>query len=127
MRTRADSLMAARDHSWERWFDEDPDFSTGTTSPFNYSQKAQASGGQHDTTGFVDWLRHGVDIGQAMKTGALWWRVDGEAEDWSNGQAALNWAETYLHRADGMYFADEEVQGEHTPSRGTETCSIVEV
>ena len=61
-----------------------------------------------------------------MKTGALWWRVDGQESDWKNGQAALDWAEAYLHRADGMYFADEEVDGLHTPSRGTETCSVVE-
>ena len=126
MRTEADSLMAARDHSWERWFDEDPDFSTGSTSPFNYTAKAQANGAQGDKTGFVHLLRHGVDIGQAMKTGALWWRVDGEQADWKNGQAALDWAEAYLHRADGMFIADEEVEGQHTPSRGTETCSIVE-
>ena len=26
-----------------------------------------------------------------------------------------------------MYFADEEVGGAHTPSRGTETCSVVEM
>ena len=45
--------------------------------------------------------------------------IDGEERDWDNAQAALEWAEAYLHRADGMYFADEEVSGEHTPSRGT--------
>eukprot|EP01050_Picozoa_sp_SAG11_P003017 SAG11_NODE_162_length_13962_cov_19.035562_6_plen_167_part_00 len=78
LRSRADSLMAARDHSWERWFDEDRNFTTGSTSPFNYSARAAASGGQGDKTGFVHLLRHGVDIGQAMKTGPLWWRVDGE-------------------------------------------------
>lgn len=126
LRTEADRLMAARDHSWERWFDEDPDFSTGSTSPFNYSAKAAAFGGQGDKTGFIHLLRHGVDIGQAWKTGPLWWRVDGLQADWDNGQAAVEWSEAYLHRADGMYFADEEVGGMHTPSRGTETCSVVE-
>jgi hypothetical protein len=168
LRSKADSLMAARDHSWERWFDSDPGFTTGSTSPFNYTARAAASGGQGDKTGFVHLLRHGVDIGQAMKTGPLWWRVDGQERDWENGQASVEWAEAYLHRADGMYFADEEVQGEitlmevlwcnvacgvetarltgmylcracscqdytgggvsgdHTPSRGTETCSVVE-
>eukprot|EP01052_Picozoa_sp_SAG31_P003071 SAG31_NODE_114_length_24318_cov_16.787481_17_plen_600_part_00 len=126
LRTEADKLMAARDHSWERWFDEDRDFSTGSTSPFNYSAKAQSLGGQGDKTGFIHLLRHGVDIGQAWKTGPLWWRVDGLQRDWENAQAAIEWSDAYLHRADGMYFADEEVDGEHTPSRGTETCSIVE-
>jgi hypothetical protein len=61
-----------------------------------------------------------------MKTGPLWWRVGGDEQDWDNAQAAVEWTEAYLHRADGMYFADEEVDGDHTPSRGTETCSIVE-
>ena len=32
-----------------------------------------------------------------------------------------------LTSPDGMYFADEEVGGAHTPSRGTETCSVVEM
>ena len=51
-----------------------------------------------ERSGTVHLLRHGVDIGQAMKTGALWWRVDGEDKDLSNPTAALNWAEAYLHR-----------------------------
>jgi hypothetical protein len=128
MRTEADKLMAARDHDWESWFAEDlpSGFTTGSTSPFNYTTKAQNFGGQGDATGFIHLLRHGVDIGQAWKTGPLWWRVDGLQQDWDNGQAAIEWSEAYLHRADGMYFADEEVDGEHTPSRGTETCSVVE-
>ena len=78
-----------------------------------------------------------------MKIGALWWRVSGADEDRNNPQAALDWAEKYLHMSDGMYFADEEVSGEHSASRGiatqpvtpepdpslitgTETCSVVE-
>ena len=67
LRTEADELMAARDHDWESWFAEDlPNgFSTGSTSPFNYSAKAQSLGGQGDATGFIHLLRHGVDIGQA--------------------------------------------------------------
>ena len=28
--------------------------------------------------------------------------------------------------ANGMYYADEEVAGGNNPSRGTETCSVVE-
>ena len=78
LRTRADKLMAARDHDWESWFAEDtPELKTGSTSPFNYTAKAAANGGQGDPTGLPHLLRHGVDIGQAFKTGPLWWRVDG--------------------------------------------------
>ena len=61
-----------------------------------------------------------------MKTGALWWRVNGSEYDFNNGQAALDWMDDYLHMPDGMFYADEEVSGPNTPSRGTETCSIVE-
>lgn len=105
--------MSAADHSWEDWFAEGVD-------PFAPNNDGEISGTVH-------LLRHGVDIGQAMKTGALWWRVDGDAADLANPGAALDWAESYLHRPDGMYFADEEVGGDHTPSRGTETCSVVEM
>ncbi len=51
----------------------------------------------------------GVDIGEAMKTGALWWRVEGKERDLHNPYVALQWGEKYLHMSDGMYFADEEV------------------
>lgn len=70
-----------------------------------------------------------------MKTGALWWRVDGLEEDRTNPWTALQWGEKYLHMADGMYFADEEItygggnttqNGGHDAGRGTETCSVVE-
>ena len=61
-----------------------------------------------------------------MKTGPLWYRVDGAEADRTNAQAALEWTDAYLHRADGMYWGDEEVEGVSSPSRGTETCSIVE-
>lgn len=61
-----------------------------------------------------------------MKTGALWWRVNGSEYDFNNGQAALDWMDDYLHMSDGMFYADEIVSGPNTPSRGTETCSIVE-
>lgn len=62
-----------------------------------------------------------------MKVGALLWRTDGSDDSWKNPAAALQWAEKYLHMSDGMYMADEEVQGAgHTASRGTETCSVVE-
>ena len=57
----------------------------------------------------VLWLWTGVDIGEAMKTGALWWRVAGETRDLQNPWVALQWGEKYLHMSDGMYFADEEV------------------
>jgi hypothetical protein len=79
-----------------------------------------------DATGTAHTLRHGVDIGEAMKLGALLWRLDGDEESKASPAVALAWADSYLHMADGMFFADEEVSGNHTASRGTETCSVVE-
>jgi hypothetical protein len=94
---------------------------------------SQANDGEK--TKSVHLRRHGVDIGEAMKTGALWWRVDGLENDRTNSYMALQWGEKYLHMSDGMYFADEEVtygggntsiNGGHNAGRGTETCSVVE-
>jgi hypothetical protein len=62
-----------------------------------------------------------------MKVGALNWRDTSQQSDFDSAQAALDWAEKYLHMADGMFFADEEIEGNNTPSRGTETCSTVEM
>ena len=52
--------------------------------------------------------------------------MSGDARSLANPAAAVAWGERYLHMADGMYFGDEEVGGDHTASRGTETCSVVE-
>ena len=71
-------------------------------------------------------LRHGVDIGEAIKLGAVKWRASGSSRDLASPSVALAWADRYLGMSDGMFMADEEVGGSHTPSRGTETCSVVE-
>lgn len=99
-------------YSWKQWFE-------------NGDPWAKYNDGE--VTGTAHLLRHGVDIGEAMKVGPLLWRMDGSDDSWTNTQVALQWAEKYLHMSDGMYMADEEVQpGSHTASRGTETCSVVE-
>lgn len=100
LRSRADQIMSAVDHSWEDWFRLPPKpVAEGglQNDPFGFS-KSPAS----EPTGIVHLLRHGVDIGQAMKTGPLWWRADGLDDDLNNSAAALRWADAYLGRADGM-------------------------
>ena len=127
VRSQADAVMesvAAADgggYSWEQWFERGDPFT-------------KASDGEK--THSVHLRRHGVDIGEAQKTGALLWRASGATLDLENSYTALMWAnEKYLHMADGMFFADEEVtygggntthNGGHTAGRGTETCSVVE-
>jgi hypothetical protein len=125
LRTEADAEMAGVDHAWEDYYH--------VGNPFEFHGKPmEPKYDSGDSSGTVHLLRHGVDIGEAMKTGALWWRVggkggaDADADGWKSAWRALEFAERYLHMADGMYWADEEVAGSATPSRGTETCSVVE-
>eukprot|EP00935_MAST-01C_sp_MAST-1C-sp1_P001190 g1190.t1 len=95
---------------WQTWYESGDPFAKWNEDP---------SGAQH-------LLHHGVDIGEAMKTGALWWRVSGDEHDRQNSYTSLMWADKYAAMSDGMYYADENLFPPHTPSRGTETCSVVE-
>eukprot|EP00854_Cymbomonas_tetramitiformis_P005083 gene5083-6187_t len=98
--------------NWEQWYRHGDPFAP-------WHDDSGASGAQH-------LMHHGVDVGEAMKTGPLWWRVSGKPSDLNNSWVALQWADYYAHMSDGMYFADEMMNGNNTPSRGTETCSVVE-
>jgi hypothetical protein len=90
LRTEADAIMAEADHTWENFFEVGDPFQFRGL-PWNSSDE------RNDPTGTLHLLRHGVDIGQAMKTGALWWRVDGQQKDWNNPQVAIEWAERFMH------------------------------
>lgn len=87
---------------------------------------------KEDESGKEHLLHHGVDIGQAMKLGALWWRAGADPAELENPGVALAWADRHAHMSDGMFFADENMgpagKGDivNTPSRGTETCTVVE-
>ena len=121
LREKTDAIMSEDDHSWEDWYLHGDPFEARVPS-------------RPDDDGVQHLLRHGVDIGQAMKTGPLYWRMAAAqglsaaqaAKDWQSAASAVEWAEKHLHMADGMYYADEEVDGPNSPSRGTETCSVVE-
>ena len=117
LRAGANGMMlhTADNHSrytWEGWYEGGDPLLPGDDD--------------RDPSGVAHLLRHGVDVGQAMKIGALWWRVDGTQRELQNPHTALAWADRYLRMSDGMYFGDEEIGGDHTASRGTETCSVVE-
>lgn len=112
IRVQVESIMRQHaNYSWEDYFERGNPF-----PPWDDGEK----------TGAVHLLHHGVDIGEAMKTGALNYRMTGDARDLQNPAIALQWADRQLHMSDGMYVADEVVPPENSPSRGTETCSVVE-
>jgi hypothetical protein len=60
---RGVSAAQGGSYNWEEWFESGDPF-----APHN----------DREATGTVHLQRHGVDIGQAMKMGALWWRVVGK-------------------------------------------------
>jgi hypothetical protein len=123
LRSEANAVMAKYEKTWEDFYVAGNPYKLPPGwGPGWYDWKNTNNG-----TGTVLSLRHGVDIGQAMKTGPLWWRVEGNQADFENAQIAVAWADRYLQMANGMFFADEEVIGTNSPARGTETCSVVEM
>ncbi len=102
IRTESDATMANVDHSWTSFWSEsaspwrippgwDPDWYT-KRNPGHRSDVEYAT---------VHALRHGADIGEAMKVGVLNWRDTGRQSDFESAQASLDWVEKYLHMADG--------------------------
>ena len=79
--------------AWEPWFE--------SGDPFAKYDDGEATGTAH-------LLRHGVDIGEAMKLGPLKWRRSGSPADLGSAAVALAWADAYLGEPDGMFMADEE-------------------
>ncbi|KAF9026467.1 hypothetical protein BDZ89DRAFT_1102091 [Hymenopellis radicata] len=68
---------------------------------------------------------HGVNNGEAMKSEALAWRFTGDETDKDSTFERIRLLYTYHGRASGTYSADEHLAG-LGPSRGTETCTVVE-
>jgi DUF1680 family protein len=78
-------------------------------------------------TGFQDvkMATHGVNNGEAAKTGAVWSRITGASSD---GQAVLKMIaelEKYHGLPNGMFSCDEHLAG-RSPSQGSELCTVVE-
>ncbi|KAF8881189.1 hypothetical protein CPB85DRAFT_1340602 [Mucidula mucida] len=68
---------------------------------------------------------HGVNNGEALKSEALAWRFTGDETDKDSTFERIRLLYTYHGRASGTYSADEHLAG-LGPSRGTETCTVVE-
>jgi DUF1680 family protein len=68
---------------------------------------------------------HGVNNGQAIKAGAVWYRVTGDPRDLQSSERAHHVLTTFHGQATGMFTCDEHLAG-LMPSHGTELCTVVE-
>jgi hypothetical protein len=69
---------------------------------------------------------HGVNNGQAIKTGPLWAQFSHEARDRSAARRALEQLDQYHGLPNGMFSCDEHLSG-RDPSQGSELCTVVEL
>jgi len=68
---------------------------------------------------------HGVNNGQAIKTGPVWSLVSGSASDRSAVLQMLAQLDKYHGLPNGMFSCDEHLAGPD-PSQGSELCTVVE-
>jgi uncharacterized protein len=68
---------------------------------------------------------HGVNNGQAVKTGALWSRISGASSDTQAPLKMISELERYHGLPNGMFSCDEHLAG-RSPSQGSELCAVVE-
>ena len=69
---------------------------------------------------------HGVNLGQAMATWSAMYRLTGDKSYLTAGKAGWEKVIKYHGQASGVFTGDETLSG-LTPSRGTETCTVVEI
>jgi len=72
-----------------------------------------------------DLATHGVNNGQALKTGAVWSLVSGSPSDRSATARMLADLDQYHGLPNGMFSCDEHLAG-RDPSHGSELCTVVE-
>lgn len=68
---------------------------------------------------------HGVNNGQAVKTGAIWSLVSGSDDDRKATAQMIAELERYHGLPNGMFSCDEHLSG-RDPSQGSELCTVVE-
>jgi uncharacterized protein len=68
---------------------------------------------------------HGVNNGQALKTGAVWSLVSGSPSDRATTAHMLSELDRYHGLPNGMFSCDEHLSG-RDPSQGSELCTVVE-
>ncbi|KAK7033028.1 ricin B-type lectin domain-containing protein [Favolaschia claudopus] len=73
----------------------------------------------------VDINAHGVNVGQAIKSEAVAYRLTHDTTDLDSTRTRISLIEQYHGRSSGVLGADEHLAG-LMPSRGSELCTVVE-
>jgi uncharacterized protein len=68
---------------------------------------------------------HGVDFAQALKSGAVWYRMFGDEASLASSYSRVKRVEKYQGLPSGEICGDEHLCG-NSPSQATELCAIVE-
>jgi hypothetical protein len=68
---------------------------------------------------------HGVNNGQAIKTGAVSYRLSGNPADIAGAIRGIEVLDQYHGQASGIFSCSEHIAG-RMPSQGTELCTVVE-
>jgi DUF1680 family protein len=110
-------LLHAQGYDWVREFD-DFSYKERITPEFI---KLQEGEGLKD----LALATHGVNNGQAIKTGPVWSVVSGSDRDKSAATHMMNQLDRYHGLPNGMFSCDEHLAGPD-PSQGSELCTVVE-
>jgi hypothetical protein len=100
----------------------------GEFADFQYKQKVTSEYLKLDKEqGLADLAlaTHGVNNGQAVKTGPVWSQVSASAEDRSAVLQMIEQLNRYHGLPNGMFSCDEHFAGPD-PSQGSELCTVVE-
>ena len=111
-------LLRAQGYDWEAQYD-------------HFAYKERMSAAQIQLTakmpGFHDakMATHGVNNGEAVKTGAVWSRISGLPSDKQAVFRMISALDQYHGLPNGMFSCDEHLAGRN-PSQGSELCAVVE-
>jgi hypothetical protein len=78
-----------------------------------------------ESVGATTLYTHGVNVGQALKSGGVWYRQTHNTTDRDSSYQRVAILDQYHGQASGIFSCDEHLAG-LMPSRGTELCTVVE-
>ncbi|HVU44963.1 MAG TPA: beta-L-arabinofuranosidase domain-containing protein [Terracidiphilus sp.] len=102
------------------WMAEFADFQYTSRITAEYI-KLNNGGGLRD----LSLATHGVNNGQAVKTGPVWSQVSGSSQDRTAALRMIAELDKYHGLPNGMFSCDEHLAGLN-PSQGSELCTVVE-